>query len=567
VKIWDGPPKVMPNFTRNLHKEAVRDVAWAPSDQKFVTASADYTLAVWDLEKLAIAGNDVGSARELSLSGHGKEVTSVDWHATKALFASGAKDGILRLWDPRTGVSGATISAHMGAMTSLRWSPTQPDMLATCSLDQTLRVWDVRKYKDGEPLTVLRHGYEMQQLAWHPVHEELIATVGSNRQAEAHANALAYWLVDGPSNSPPVAEVLNVHQLRVCCLAWHPLGHMLCTGGQDEFDDTFRRGFKHHPSSAPGGKCNFWARARPGWSWTPPDLAEVELGVPREPTRAPPKPPSSAPRPPPARRDPNSSRRRGGERAGGRPSRSREPPHKQPRWVDSGGSAPPPPPSWPTPAMPPPSLPVAPSAGIPGLDDFGPAPPGLDTDRPVGRAPPVGNALGNPPGPPPARDGGRRPPGPAPGPAPGRGRASRGGGPGGRGTLGPPPPGRWEPPVEALLRRDIPPPPMRDFRDDQYRGGDRWDPPHPGAPPPGAPPRDYRGFDRGPYGGGPPLPDMRRGPPGPGAPEFEVVDQRPGESRGPPPGVFEPGPGGPDWRQDDGRGGRYRGGPPPPRRH
>lgn len=52
-----------------LHpKEAIWDMAWGPSDRKFVTASNDCTVAVWDLERLvACAPGGEGGARELLL--------------------------------------------------------------------------------------------------------------------------------------------------------------------------------------------------------------------------------------------------------------------------------------------------------------------------------------------------------------------------------------------------------------------------------------------------------------------------------------------------------------------
>ena len=44
-------------------------------------------------------------------------------------------------------------------------------------------------------------------------------------------SALAVWMCDGPPDPPPVAEALNVHQVAVRCLAWHPLGHVLVRAG------------------------------------------------------------------------------------------------------------------------------------------------------------------------------------------------------------------------------------------------------------------------------------------------------------------------------------------------
>ena len=47
----------------------------------------------------------------MAVSGHGADVKCVDWHPHKSLVASGSKDTQqpIKLWDPRTGASLATM--------------------------------------------------------------------------------------------------------------------------------------------------------------------------------------------------------------------------------------------------------------------------------------------------------------------------------------------------------------------------------------------------------------------------------------------------------------------------
>jgi len=49
----------------------------------------------------------------LAVLGHGSDVKCVDWHPHKSLVASGSKDTQqpVKLWDPRTGASLATMYA------------------------------------------------------------------------------------------------------------------------------------------------------------------------------------------------------------------------------------------------------------------------------------------------------------------------------------------------------------------------------------------------------------------------------------------------------------------------
>ncbi|KAK1090032.1 pre-mRNA cleavage and polyadenylation factor (CPF) complex subunit, partial [Friedmanniomyces endolithicus] len=82
VKYWQT------NFNNvqsiRAHDDApVRDVAFAPTDTKFVTAADDTTMKLWDF---------ASGTHESTLSGHQWDVKCADWHPTKGLIASGSKD-------------------------------------------------------------------------------------------------------------------------------------------------------------------------------------------------------------------------------------------------------------------------------------------------------------------------------------------------------------------------------------------------------------------------------------------------------------------------------------------
>jgi WD40 repeat protein len=49
---------------------------------------------------------------------HGSDVKSVHWHPRKALIASGSKDSLVKLWDPKTGKCVFTVHGHKN---TVRW--------------------------------------------------------------------------------------------------------------------------------------------------------------------------------------------------------------------------------------------------------------------------------------------------------------------------------------------------------------------------------------------------------------------------------------------------------------
>lgn len=244
-----------PNFNNvetidDAHHDAVRDLAWAPSDAKFLSASDDTTLKIFDFTSRTC---------DTILSGHNWDVKSCDWHPTKGLLVSGSKDHQVKFWDPRTARCLTTLHSHKNTVTSTRFSRVNNNLLATSSRDQTARVFDLRMMRD---ICILRgHEKPVSSLTWHPIHSNLIST-------GAEDGSLYHYLLDepnlpsgqvptvapydspDPANTPPQViypahRIQYAHGATIWSLDWHPLGHILASGSKDNF-------------------TRFWSRARPG---------------------------------------------------------------------------------------------------------------------------------------------------------------------------------------------------------------------------------------------------------------------------------------------------------------
>ena len=72
------------------HKDSIKDVAFSPSDSKFMTCSTDKLLKLWDTHRVECLE---------TMQGHGSDVLSVDWHPWMNLVASGGKDRLLKIWN------------------------------------------------------------------------------------------------------------------------------------------------------------------------------------------------------------------------------------------------------------------------------------------------------------------------------------------------------------------------------------------------------------------------------------------------------------------------------------
>ncbi|XP_077301280.1 WD repeat domain 33 [Arctopsyche grandis] len=224
VKYWQSNMNNVKMF--QAHKEAVRGISFSPTDAKIVTCSDDGTLRIFDFYRCQ---------EERILRGHGSDVKCVQWHPTKGLIVSGSKDNQqpIKLWDPKSGQALATLHAHKSTVMDLKWNDNG-NWLITASRDHLLKLFDIRKM--GTELQVFRgHKKEASSVAWHPNHEGLFCSGGSD-------GAILFWNV---GTDKEVGSIEDAHESIVWTLAWHPLGHILCSGSND------------HTSK-------FWTRNRPG---------------------------------------------------------------------------------------------------------------------------------------------------------------------------------------------------------------------------------------------------------------------------------------------------------------
>ncbi|KAL7990733.1 hypothetical protein Chor_014163 [Crotalus horridus] len=151
------------------------------------------------------------------------------------MVVSGSKDSQqpIKFWDPKTGQSLATLHAHKNTVMEVKLN-LNGNWLLTASRDHLCKLFDIRNLK--EELQVFRgHKKEATAVAWHPVHEGLFASGGSD-------GSLLFWHV-GVEKEVGGMEI--AHEGMIWSLAWHPLGHILCSGSND------------HTSK-------FWTRNRPG---------------------------------------------------------------------------------------------------------------------------------------------------------------------------------------------------------------------------------------------------------------------------------------------------------------
>lgn len=231
VHLWNSAFQVHGHWA--AQQRGITDIGVGPRDIKFATASDDHTVTVYDID---------GERADRTIAAHEGPVLSCDWHPASSLIASAGTDSALNIWDARSGTRVASRHDFQdGSVSRVRWNPNG-NWLAAGGQDCTIQIYDIRRL---EPFCHMRgHPKEVSALAWHPVHERLLASGCTE-------GAILQWLVGYPE---PVASVFRAHKSRVTALAWHPAAHLLASSSDDCY-------------------VGFWTRLKPGDS--PTDSASI----------------------------------------------------------------------------------------------------------------------------------------------------------------------------------------------------------------------------------------------------------------------------------------------------
>ena len=127
------------------HEGAITSLSFSPDGQFIVSGSTDSTVRLWDLRS---------SSCIKILRRHRGFVYSVAFSVSGQYLASAGSDRIIRLWTRKKnnksvinfGEGGSCclqLKGHKLTVVSVSFSPSNANLLASVSLDMTLRLWDI----------------------------------------------------------------------------------------------------------------------------------------------------------------------------------------------------------------------------------------------------------------------------------------------------------------------------------------------------------------------------------------------------------------------------------------
>jgi WD40 repeat protein len=118
-------------------------------------------------------------------------------------------------------------NVHQGETTDCDFNPNRSNFIVTTGQDRFTKIWDIRTSKQPLTKVLTGHGHWVQSARYHPIHDQLIATGGTDnvvnmwRVASCGSTAWVGGEIDGDGEEPDVnAKRIDQHEDSIYSLAW-----------------------------------------------------------------------------------------------------------------------------------------------------------------------------------------------------------------------------------------------------------------------------------------------------------------------------------------------------------
>jgi len=209
LRLWDlSTGEVLQTFTG--HETFVNAIALSPDERTIYSGSADGSILAW---------NTASGERQATFAGHGSPVNTLDRSPSGQYLVSGASDGTIKVWETATQTLISTLAGHQGAVNTLLITDDGQRIISG-GTDRTIRIWNLQS---GEAIAVLEgHDSYVNAIAISPDGRYLFSA-----SADSH---IKRWNL----NTGEVLDTLVSHKSYVNVLAMSRDGQRVASGSADQ---------------------------------------------------------------------------------------------------------------------------------------------------------------------------------------------------------------------------------------------------------------------------------------------------------------------------------------------
>ncbi|XP_037532818.1 glutamate-rich WD repeat-containing protein 1 [Nematolebias whitei] len=213
-------------FSFSGHMSEGFAIDWSPKvPGRLVSGDCKKNIHVWEPRE----GGASWKIDQRPFSSHSKSVEDLQWSPTEAtVFASCSVDQSIRIWDIRAPPNSmlSADEAHSSDVNVISWNRSEPFLLSGGD-DGLLKVWDLRQFKTGRPVANFKqHGGPITSVEWSPADSSVFAASGAD-------DVISQWdlsvessdvgaRVEGVKDLPPQLLFLHQGQSEIKEIHWHP---------------------------------------------------------------------------------------------------------------------------------------------------------------------------------------------------------------------------------------------------------------------------------------------------------------------------------------------------------
>lgn len=197
-----------------------KDVSWNPKDSNILASTTliNSQILLWDVEKTNL------NFMSLKLGSHDQLINRISWNQIKPnLLASCSQDKYLKIWDKNNAVSNRENKESINPkpvilieskekIRDCQFSPIVEHYLLTSCLNGNIKVWDTRMYKTSV-LSFIQHSSDVLTVDWHPTQSNIFCSGGMDRN-------LFIWNIN--NNSPILSYKTSQGTSRVKWFQYNP---------------------------------------------------------------------------------------------------------------------------------------------------------------------------------------------------------------------------------------------------------------------------------------------------------------------------------------------------------